>query len=182
MLLTSSGCQWGWFPGKKLWSGPQWRLVGGWSSESCWWLSAPPGPPSETPSPQSPGTTHCRLQEHTEWNYTQTTAAKCKSLLGKCISDRVLQCIITGQEKMCGCTHLQKWANTVCKGLCQCLCAVPSPLSHNVYSGPCDARQLPAPCFSSSAAELVTDGDVLSTTSSRGSTNTQRREDVSEIF
>lgn len=46
---------------------------------------------------------------------------------------------------------------------------------HEVYSEQTimDGR-LPAPCFSSSAAELVTDCEVVSTTSSRGSVSNKR--------
>lgn len=59
--LTSSGCRWGWFPERTPWSGPRWRRVEGWSSGSCWWLSAPPGRLLATPSPRSTGTTRYRL-------------------------------------------------------------------------------------------------------------------------
>ena len=60
---TSSGCRWGWCPGRTPWSGPRWRWAGGRSSGSGWWPSAPPGSPSGTPSPRSPGTTRYRLGE-----------------------------------------------------------------------------------------------------------------------
>lgn len=77
-VLTSSGCQWGWFPGRTPWSGLQWRSVEGWRSESYWWLSAQLGHLLVTPSPLSTGTTHYRLQEHTDINYTHSSPESAK--------------------------------------------------------------------------------------------------------
>lgn len=59
--FTSSGCQWAWCPAPTLWSGPRWTAGAGPRRWSAWWPSEPPGDPSETPAPQSPGTTRYTL-------------------------------------------------------------------------------------------------------------------------
>ena len=61
LTLTFSGCQWAWFPEPTPWSGRRWRPAEGPWRVSAWSPSEPPGVPSETPAPQSPGTTRYTL-------------------------------------------------------------------------------------------------------------------------
>lgn len=110
VALTSSGCRWGWFPARRLWSGPRSRSAEGWSSESWWWLSALPGRRLATPFPQSTGTTRCRLQEDTHTKKThRSPQRKCSLWLSQ-------QFIMTGLgiygPGRFGCAHFQMRHNS----------------------------------------------------------------------
>lgn len=155
--LTSSGCPWGWFPGRTLWSGLQWRMAEGWSSESCWWLSAPPGRLSVTPFPRSTGTTRYRLQEHTDRNNSKWVRWLSPTVHNNRMTNNgwvsVEDLISTSGTELSAFLHSDVTALSQCR------------FKANASKDNC----LPAPCFSSSAAELVTDCDEVSTMSSRGS-------------
>lgn len=63
--LTSSGCQWVWFPVPTLWNGRRSRPAEGPWRASLWLPFEPPGVQSTTPAPPSPGTTHYTLHSDT---------------------------------------------------------------------------------------------------------------------
>lgn len=127
----------------------------GWSSGSWWWLSARPGRRLATPFPPSTGTTHCRLQEDTHTkNDTQVTAEKMQSVTQSAVHNDRIGDIWPRPVWMCSfpdATQLLALTRRLFKA------------SDREWGA------LPAPCFSSSAAELVTDCEVDSSASSRGS-------------